>query len=311
MEIALPSSPDETFVCVLSSVNLEKYEEWKDSDLVKVLTYFLDTVCTETIEKMEAMRDSEHAEEQTSFFFMKRAYNFVKRHRALGLGSLGYHSYLQSRMIPFESEQAKQMNIEMHKKMFEDSQEASRELAEMFGEPEVLKGYGRRNTTTLAIAPTTSSAAILGQVSQSIECWMSNNFIKNLAKMKVEIRNKHLEELLEKKGYNTSAVWTSIAKNDGSVSHLSILTEDEKAVFKTFREIDPYVIVDQAADRQQWLDQTQSLNLMLDTSWDAKAINKLMIYAWKKKICTLYYQHSVNAAQQASRKSTECEACSA
>ena len=275
------------------------------------MTFFLDTVCTETLEKMEALRDSEERENHLSFQFMERAYNFVKRHRAIGLGTLGYHSYLQKNMIPFESEEAKCVNIEMHKQLFEQSQAASRKLAKMFGEPELLKGYGMRNTTTCAIAPTTSSAAILGQVSQSIEPWMSNNFIKSLAKMKVEIRNKYLEELLEVKGKNTPEVWTSIARNDGSVQHLEFLSEQEKAVFKTFREIDPYVIVEQAADRQKWLDQTQSLNLMLDSRWKAKEINALVIHAWKSGVCTLYYQHSVNAAQQEAQSKNACVACEA
>lgn len=308
-EIALPSSADETFVCVLSSVNLEKYDEWEDTDLIEVMTFFLDTVAQETVEKFEAMRDSDEAEERLGFFFMQRAYNFVKNHRALGLGTLGFSSYLQKNMIAFESEEAEAFNKEAHQKLFEESQEASRKLADMFGEPEVLKGYGRRNTTTCAIAPTTSSAAILGQVSQSIEPWMSNNFVKNLAKMKVEIRNKHLAEVLEGKGENTNETWTSISKNDGSVQHLSFLSDEEKGVFKTFREINPYVVINLAADRQEWLDQTQSLNLMLDSSWDAKKINGLMIHAWEKGVCTLYYQHSVNAAQQTFQN--HCVSCEA
>lgn len=312
-EISLPSNEEETFVCVLSSLNLEKYDEWQDTDLVETVIFFLDTVCQEMIEKLEAMRDSEVKEQRMAFFYMERAYNFVKGHRALGLGSLGYHSLLQKNMIPFESKEAKDLNIKIHKQMFKQSQEASKKLAVMFGEPEVLKGYGRRTTTTLAIAPTTSSAAILGQVSQSIEPWMSNNFIKNLAKMKVNIRNKYLTELLESKGQNTEEVWEKIAVNDGSVAVLDFLSDEEKSVFKTFREIDPNVIIEQAADRQKWLDQTQSLNLMLDSTYTPKEINKLMIKAWKAGVCTLYYQHSVNAAQQAmqSKKNEPCSACEA
>ena len=245
------------------------------------------------------------------YFFLERAYNFVRRHRALGLGVLGWSSYLQKNMIPFESAEAAELNKSIHKQIQDQSHEASRKLAEMFGEPEVLKGYGRRNTTTMAIAPTTSSAAILGQVSQSIEPWMSNNFIKNLAKMKVEIRNKYLEQLLEKYGRNTEETWDTIAKNDGSVSHLTFLSDRGRDVFKTFREIDPYTIIDQAADRQEFLDQTQSLNLMIDSSFTPKDLNKLTIYAWKQGICTLYYQHSVNAAQQTFQKDSDCVACEA
>jgi ribonucleoside-diphosphate reductase alpha chain len=309
-EISLPTTNEETFVCVLSSVNVEKYDEWKDTDLVEVMTFFLDTVAGEAIEKMEKMRDSGDEEREMGFYFLKRAYDFVRRHRALGLGVLGWHSYLQRNMIPFESEKAFEMNRVIHKDIADSSYAASVKLADMFGEPEVLEGYGRRNTTTMAIAPTTSSATILGQVSQSIEPWMSNNFIKNLAKMKVEIRNRYLEDLLDQKGLNTTEVWESISKNDGSVAHLP-LSDEEKAVFKTFREIDPYVIIDQAADRQEFLDQTQSLNLMVDSKMSPKELNQLMIHAWEKEVCTLYYQHSVNAAQQTYQQMNNCVSCEA
>ena len=310
-EIALPSTNDETFVCVLSSVNLEKYDEWKDTDLVKVMTYFLDTVAEETVQKLEHLRDSNDPEDNQDFYFLKRAYNFVKRHRALGLGVLGWSSYLQKNMLSFESEEAFEMNRVIHQQIQEQSHEASRELADLFGEPEVLEGYGRRNTTTMAIAPTTSSAAILGQVSQSVEPWMSNNFIKTLAKMKVEIRNRYLEDLLETYGRNDEETWESIAKNDGSVAHLDFLTQHEREVFKTFREIDQYAILNQAADRQEFLDQTQSLNLMVDSSMSPKELNQLTLHAWKKGICTLYYQHSVSAAQQVYQQDTQCASCEA
>src|SRR6056297_1265041 len=310
-EIALPATKDETFVCVLSSVNLEKYDEWKNTDLIKVMTYFLDTVAEETLDKMVAMRDSDSAEERQTFYFLQRAFNFVKKHRALGLGVLGWSSYLQRNMIPFESDEAFGLNVAIHKQIQEQSHEASRELAEMFGEPEVLEGYGRRNTTTMAIAPTTSSAAILGQVSQSIEPWMSNYFIKNLAKMKVEIKNRYLEQLLEQHGRNDQITWDSIAQNDGSVAHLDFLTEHERDVFKTFREIDQSAIIGQAADRQHYLDQTQSLNLMIDSKMTPKEINSLIIDAWKDGICTLYYQHSVNKAQQVFQDDSDCKACEA
>lgn len=311
MEILLPSDEQNTFVCVLSSVNLEKYDEWKNTDLVKVMTYFLDTVAEETIQKLEAMRDSSDVEQRNAFYYMQRAHRFVKNHRALGLGTLGYHSLLQKNSIAFESKEARDLNKEVHKHLQEKSLEASKELAEKYGEPDVLKGYGRRNTTTCAIAPTTSSASILGQVSQSIEPWMSNNFVKTLAKMKVEIRNKHLENLLEEKGENTQDTWTSIAEHDGSVQHLNFLTDHEKEVYKTFREINQRTILEQAADRQVYLDQTQSLNLMVDSSYTPKDINGMVIDAWKSGVVTLYYQHSVNAAQQAITEKNACVACEA
>lgn len=312
-EILLPQNENESFVCVLSSVNLLKYDEWKNTDLVETMVYFLDTVCSEFINRMEEYKNSSENDDQTMFYFMKRTYEFTKKHRALGLGVLGWHSLLQSKMIPFESSEASALNKEVHQTIQEKSQKGSEELASMFGEPELLKGYGRRNTTLNAIAPTTSSAFILGQVSQSIEPLMSNFYIKDLAKLKAVVKNKYLENLLEDKGKNTEEVWDSIASRDGSVQHLSFLSETEKAVFKTFREIDPKVIISQAAERQEFLDQTQSLNLMIDNSYKPKDINALVIDAWRKGICTLYYQHSVNAAREFARDvdQSDCVACEA
>jgi ribonucleoside-diphosphate reductase alpha chain len=179
----------------------------------------------------------------------------------------------------------------------------------MFGEPDILKGYGRRNTTLNALAPTTSSAFILGQVSQSIEPLMSNYYIKDLAKAKAEIKNKFLEAVLCYYEMNTKEVWLDIAKHDGSVQHLDFLTDHEREVFLTFSEINPYAVIEQAAIRQEFLDQTQSLNLMLPTSTTPKELNKLVIHAWELGICTLYYHHSTNAAQQFLQKS--CVTCEA
>lgn len=311
-EIALPSTIDESFVCVLSSVNLLHYDDWKDTDLVQTMTFFLDAVVSEFISKLEAYRDSDDQEDQLTFDFMKRAYKFATRHRAIGLGVLGWHSYLQSKMIAFDSDEARSINKAVFANIEKNSHKASKKLAKMFGEPEVLKGYGMRNTTTNAIAPTTSSAFILGQVSQSIEPLMSNYYIKDLAKMKAEVKNKYLEQLLEEKGFNTLDVWESIAIHDGSVQHLDFLNEHEKAVFQTFKEIDPYAIIDQAADRQKFLDQTQSLNLMIDPRYTVKDVNKMIIDAWQKGVCTLYYQHAVNSAQEFARdKQNECSSCEA
>lgn len=311
-EILLPSTEDESFVCVLSAMNLLKYDEWKDTDAVETLVYFLDTVVTEFIEKLEALRDSTDKDDQTTFQFMERAYKFAKRHRALGAGVVGWHSLLQSKMIAFDSKEASKLNMEVFKLIQERSYKASRELAEVFGEPEVLKGYGRRNTTLNAIAPTTSSAFILGsgQLSQSIEPLMSNYYIKDLAKTKTGVKNKYLEELLEAKGQNVAPIWESIAQRDGSVQHLPFLSEHEKEVFLTFKEINPMAILNQAAIRQDYLDQTQSLNLQLDSRYTAKELNQLTLNAWKLGIPTLYYQHSVNAAQEFARsRLTECKAC--
>src|SRR5699024_1850311 len=159
-------------------------------------------------------------------------------------------------------------------------------------------GYGRRNTTLTAVAPTTSSAFILGQVSQSIEPIWSNNYVKDVAKAKVSIRNPYLKEVLKKYGKDTREVWNDIRNNDGSVQHLDFLTDNERDVFKTFSEIDQYVILDQAAIRQQFIDQSQSLNIMVNPDVSAKEINDLYLFAWRNGVKTLYYQHSTNAAQQ-------------
>jgi ribonucleoside-diphosphate reductase alpha chain len=233
---------------------------------------------------------------------MQRAHKFAKEHRALGLGVLGWHSFLQENNIAFESAEAAVLNNEIFALIKEKAYKASEQMAKEYGEPEVLKGYGRRNTTLLAIAPTTSSAFILGQVSQAIEPLMSNIFVKDVDKMKVTLRNPILEKLLEEKGQNTTGVWSSIRDNDGSVQHLEFLTDHEKQVFRTFSEIDQKVILEQAGDRQKYIDQAQSLNIMIDPAISAKDLNSLYLYAWEKGIKTLYYQHSMNAAQQFGRK---------
>jgi ribonucleoside-diphosphate reductase alpha chain len=301
-EIMLPSKEDWSFVCCLSSVNLLHYDEWKDTDLIATMVQFLDAVMEDFTQKLERMRDADDAESQRAFEFMERAYNFAKANRALGLGVLGYHSYLQANGIPFESEQAATKNKEMFEAIRTQAHAASEQLASDLGEPEVLKGYGRRNTTLLAIAPTTSSAFILGQVSQGIEPVWSNCYTKDVQKMKTTIKNPFLVDLLEEKEQNVKEVWDSIRDNDGSVQHLEFLSDEEKAVFRTFAEIDQNALLEQAADRQQFIDQGQSLNVMIAPDTPVKEINQLYIKAWKLGLKTLYYQHSMNAAQQLSRK---------
>lgn len=309
-EITLPNDEKWSFVCCLSSMNLLEYDKWKDTDAVETMIYFLDSVMTEFITKLEELRDSDNSEDRMSFTFMERAYNFAKDHRALGLGVLGWHSFLQSNMIPFESLEASKHNAWIFRNIQEKSLKASKELAEMFGEPEILKGYGRRNTTLNAIAPTTSSAFILGQVSQSIEPIWSNAYVKDLAKARVTIRNPYLKEVLAGYDKDTREVWNSIREHDGSVQHLDFLSDHEKDVFKTFSEINQYAIIEQASIRQQFIDQSQSLNIMVNPTVPAKEINDLMLYAWRNGIKTLYYQHGTNAAQQFSKDKlcTVCEA---
>lgn len=301
-EICLPTNDELSFVCCLSSINLRHYNEWKDTDAVETLAMFLDTVISDFVTRLESFRDSQDPQKQSAFHFMQRAHKFAKEHRALGLGVLGWHTFLQENNIPFESRQATELNEEIFKTIKDRAYKASADMAKEYGEPEVLKGYGRRNTTLLAIAPTTSSAFILGQVSQGIEPFMSNIFVKDVDKMKVTIKNITLEALLTEKGVNTTETWNSIRDNDGSVQHLDFLTEHEKKVFRTFSEIDQKTILDQAADRQRYIDQAQSLNIMIDPSISAKDLNSLYLYAWEKGIKTLYYQHSMNAAQQFGRK---------
>jgi ribonucleoside-diphosphate reductase alpha chain len=301
-EICLPTNDDLSFVCCLSSINIRHYHEWKDTDAVETLALFLDTVISDFVVRLESLRDSEDLQKRSAFYFMQRAHKFAKEHRALGLGVLGWHTFLQENNIAFDSPQAAALNEEIFSLIKQKAYSASEAMAKEYGEPEILKGYGRRNTTLLAIAPTTSSAFILGQVSQSIEPLMSNAFVKDVDKMKVTIKNPTLEKLLEEKGHNTKEVWDSIRDNDGSVQHLEFLTEHEKKVFRTFAEIDQRTIIDQAAARQKYIDQAQSLNLMIDPTIPVKDLNALYLYAWEKGVKTLYYQHSMNAAQQFGRK---------
>jgi ribonucleoside-diphosphate reductase alpha chain len=493
-EINLPDNDEESFVCDLSSMNILYYDEWKDTNAVELLVYFLDAVMTEFIEKAQHVK------------FMEKAVKFAQRHRALGIGWLGWHSYLQSKMIPWESMQAKYENVAIAKNIKEAAYAASEKLAKEYGEPEVLKGYGRRNTTLLAIAPTKScttpdtkfkddnlndidyfeftkrggldlheimsitieldngnvvqykydeevlverngkkitilacditendvienditvkkvkqpekqwfelitpvkvytndgikecrrfyfngfepvfelifsdnnkykftgnhqlknsnnkwlkvddinddfisnnnlklmqkkyigilptmdmevpdvhyyvlsngihshnSAFILGQVSEGIEPNRTNYYIKDLQKGKFTIKNNYLEKLLQDKGQDNDAVWQSILMNGGSVQHLSFLSDLEKDVFKTFAEISPKEILIQASARQKYIDQAQSLNLMIHPSIATKDVNALLIDAWKMGIKTLYYQISINAAQNFSRQLLECKSCS-
>lgn len=307
-EIMLPSKDDWSFVCCLSSINVLFYDDWKNTDLVETMVYFLDAVMEEFIVKLEELRDHVDSEKRRAFDFMERAYKFAKENRALGLGVLGYHSLLQSRMLPFESMEAGRLNVEMFKLIKERAYAASAAMAKEYGEPEVLKGYGRRNATLLAIAPTTSSAFILGQVSQSIEPVWSNCYVKDVAKLKVTIKNPFLQDLLAEKGKDTKDVWNSIRDNDGSVQHLEFLTDEEKEVFRTFAEIDQSVVIEQAAVRQAYIDQGQSLNVMIAPTTPPREINQLYMQAWKQGVKALYYQHSMNAAQALTRQKI-CRAC--
>lgn len=296
-EIALPVASDESFVCCLSSMNLEYYDDWKDTDAVETAIWFLDAVMEEFIQKSAGQP------------YMERTHRFASRHRALGLGVMGYHAYLQKNNIPFESMDAKYFNSQAFARIRSKALNASEALAEAYGEPEVLEGYGRRNATLMAIAPTTSSSSILGQTSPGIEPYSSNYYKVGLAKGNFMRKNKFLKELLERKGMDTEEVWNSILLKNGSVQHLEGLSQHEKEVFKTFREINPHEIVIQAAARQKHVDQSQSLNLNIPPQMPVKEVNALMIEAWRLGVKSLYYQRSSSVAQEMANRFRECVSC--
>ena len=296
-EIFLSNGIDESFVCDLSSLNLVTWDAWKDTDAVETLVYFLDAVMTEFINKTENVK------------FMEAPRKFAINQRALGVGVFGWHSLLQSKMVAFESFESKLLNAEIWKFIKEKSNQASVELAKLLGEPPLLKGYGRRNTTLLAIAPTTSSSFIIGQASPSIEPLDSNYFTKDLAKGKFTFKNTYLKELLKSKDKDTDEVWKSILVKGGSVQHLNFLTDAEKAVFKTFGEVSQKEVIIQAAQRQKYIDQGQSLNIKIPPNTKPKDVNELMIFAWEQGIKSLYYQRSANPSQELARSILNCTSC--
>ena len=300
-EIFLPDSATESFVCDLSSMNILYYDEWKHTDAVQMLTYFLDAVMSEFIEKAKNIR------------FLERAVKFAENHRAIGIGWVGYHSYLQSKLIPFESMEAKLKNVEIAKSIKSAAYAASEELGRLFGVPSAVAAglHHRRNATLIAIAPTTSSAFILGQISNGIEPFSSNYYIRDLAGGKYSIKNEFLTAVLEAHKKNNATTWKSILNHSGSVQHLEFLTDHEKEVFKTFEEISPREIIIQASARQKYVDQGQSINLTIHPKTPTKDINKLFIEAWQLGVKSLYYQNSINAAQEFSRKLLQCKSCEA
>ena len=296
-EIMLPSNSEESFVCCLSSMNLLYFDEWKDTDAPEVLTYFLDVVMSEFIEKSKDIP------------YLHRANRFATRHRALGLGVLGWHSYLQANNIAFDSFEAMQKNNFIFRTLQQKTLKASQELAARFGEPEILKGYGRRNTTLMSIAPTKSSSFILGSVSPSVEPFKSNYYVKDLAKIKTTYKNPFLVKLLQEKGLDQEEIWESILHNDGSVQHLEQLSEHEKEVFKTFSEISQLSVIQQAAQRQQYIDQGQSINVMIHPATPAKDLNQLYLTAEELGLKSIYYQFSMSAAQVFNRNLLSCSSC--
>ena len=296
-EIMLPSTFDESFICCLSSMNLELYDEWKDTEAVKLAVFFLDAVLQEFIAKTEGN------------YYLASANKFAKRHRALGLGVLGWHSYLQKNMMAFEGFEAKQLTTKIFKDISEKADKATKNLARIYGEPEILTGYGKRNTTVMAIAPTTSSSAILGQTSPGIEPFSSNYYKAGLSKGNFMRKNKYLNQLLTQKGINNEEIWRGILLQQGSVQHITELDEHEKNVFKTFKEISQLEIIQQAAIRQKYIDQAQSLNINIPAELPIKEVNKLIIEAWKLGIKTLYYQRSQSVSKELVNNLLTCSSC--
>ena len=291
-EIQLPTDSFNSFVCCLGSLNLLHWDELKDTDAIETYVLFLNAVLNEFIKKASVLPG------------MKRAYRFASQHRAIGLGVMGYHSLFQSKLIEFESLEAKGLNSKIFKTIKEKSEEASKWLHTAKGVDCIREGYA--NTTLMAIAPTKSSSFIHGAVSMGIEPIKSNYFIKDLAKSKTIYKNPFLEAELEKYEMNTPKTWESILKKDGSVQHLDFPT---KAVFKSFIEITPKELILQAAQRQEFIDQSQSLNLMIHPSVSAKDINALYLYAHEEGVKTLYYQFSQSSAQAFSRNILDCASC--
>jgi ribonucleoside-diphosphate reductase alpha chain len=278
-EITLPTNENRTAVCCLSSVNLEKYDEWKNDTLfIPDLIRFLDNVLQYFID---------NAPEN-----LFRARFSAAAERSLGLGAMGFHSYLQSKGIPFESALAKSINIKIFKNIKEQAVAESKRLAVKRGEAPDMEGTGMRNAHLLAIAPNASSSIICGTTSPSIEPFRANAYVQKTMSGSFLVKNKHLEKLLEKKGINNDNIWTSIVSQRGSVAHLEVLSEYEKDIFKTAIEINQQWIIEHAADRQQYICQSQSLNIFIPADVHIKDLHNLHMLAWKKKLKTLYYTRS-------------------
>ena len=300
-EITLHTDEEHSFVCCLSSVNLAKYDEWKNTDLIETGIYFLDGVLEEFLAKTSG-RES-----------LVRAHRSAKKGRALGLGVLGWHTFLQQKEIPFTSVAATSWTNTIFSQLKSQAENASRKLAEEYGEPVWCKGTGMRNTHLLAIAPTVSNSTIAGSVSAGIEPIPANVYTFNSAKGTFIRRNKALENYLLERGHNTDEVWDQILKDRGSIMNLpdEIIPAEDKEVFYTFAEINQLGLVEQAGIRQQYVDQAQSLNLAFDPTDSPRFINLVHQSAWKLGIKTLYYLRtdSVINGDIGSRTSEDCLSC--
>ncbi len=304
-EITLPTNENRTAVCCLSSVNLEKYDEWKNDTLfVPDLIRFLDNVLQHFID---------NAPDE-----LFRARFSAASERSLGLGAMGFHAYLQSKGIPFESALAKSLNLKIFKKIKEQAVEESKRLAIKRGEAPDMENTGMRNAHLLAIAPNASSSIICGTTSPSIEPYRANAYVQKTMSGSFLVKNKYLEKLLEKKEINNDKTWTSILANRGSVLHIKELSDYEKDTFKTAIEINQQWVIEHAADRQQYVCQGQSVNVFVPADVNIKELHDIHMLAWKKKLKTLYYCRSeaIKRAELVSKKiertiipEADCLAC--
>ena len=304
-EITLPTNETRTAVCCLSSVNLEKYDEWKNDRLfISDLVRFLDNALSFFIE---------HAPD--SVF---RAKFSAAQERSIGLGAMGFHAYLQSKNIPFEGALAKSLNIKIFKKIKEQAVEESERLAIKRGEAPDMEGTGRRNAHLLAIAPNASSSIICGTTSPSIEPYRANAYVQKTMSGSFLVKNKYLEKLLEKKGINNDDIWSSIVSQRGSVLHLKELSDYEKDIFKTAIEINQQWVIEHASDRQQYVCQGQSVNVFVPADVNIKELHDTHMVAWKRGLKTLYYCRSeaIKRAELVSKKvertiipEADCLAC--
>jgi ribonucleoside-diphosphate reductase alpha chain len=305
-EIALYTDPLHSFICCLSSLNLARWDEWKDYKFENGMTlpelscWFLEGVLQEFIDRAKGIK------------FMENTYRSALKGRAIGIGVLGWHTFLQEKGIPFAGLQANSYTRIMSRFIEEEALKASRAQAELYGEPEWCKGTGLRHTHHLAIAPTVSNANISGGVSPSIEPLPANVFNLKTAKGTFIKKNPTLERLLESKGFNIDSIWEQIAKDKGSVMGLAdhILSPEEKEIFLTFKEINPYEIVRQNGIRQKHIDQAISLNLTFDPSDSPKYISEVHKLAWKEGIKTLYYMRSESILRGDNlQRTADCISC--
>ena len=278
-EITLFTDEEHSFICCLSSLNLAKWDEYKDTDCIQTAIWFLDGVMEEFIQKSNGT-DS-----------LRRTHNHARKGRALGLGVMGWHTYLQQKNLPFTSIASTVHTRNIFSRIRSEAESASMDLAAEYGEPLWCKGTGMRNTHLLAVAPTVSNSVICGGISAGIEPLPANIYTFNGAKGTFIRKNKILKELLESKGEDKEKWWNQILQEGGSVMGLpdTVLTMEEKQVFLTFSEVNQLELVKQAAERQKYIDQTQSLNLSFDPNDSPKWINQVHMEGFKLGIKTFYY----------------------